>query len=93
MIKQTLEAMVKVKYPHTTYLCDEGDDPELKALCEQLGVIHVYRGEDKSNAKAGNINYALRNLADGEITVILDPDHVPHPDFLHEMLLSDAPAL
>ena len=86
MIRKTLEAMVHVEYPHTTYLCDEGNDPVLKQMCEEIGVIHVYRGEDKTNAKAGNINYAIENHATGEICVILDPDHVPHPRFLHEVL-------
>lgn len=86
MIEETLKAMVAVKYPHKTYLCDEGNDPYLKNLCEQLGVIHVYRGKDKTGAKAGNINYALRNKAQGEICVILDPDHIPVPEFLDRVL-------
>jgi cellulose synthase (UDP-forming) len=86
MIRTTLKAMVAVEYPHTTYLCDEGNDPLLKEMCEELGVVHVYRGTDKTNAKAGNINYALRNKATGDIAVILDPDHIPHPRFLHEVL-------
>lgn len=86
MIRQTLEAMIKVQYPHKTYLCDEGNDPKLKEICDELGVIHVYRGEDKTDAKAGNINYTLRKYATGEITVILDPDHIPHPEFLDHVL-------
>ncbi|MEO1449704.1 MAG: cellulose synthase catalytic subunit, partial [Bacteroidota bacterium] len=86
MIVDTLKAMVAVRYPHTTYLCDEANDPYLKQVCEELGVIHVYRGKDKTHAKAGNINYALRTRATGEITVILDPDHRPSPDFLDRVL-------
>jgi cellulose synthase/poly-beta-1,6-N-acetylglucosamine synthase-like glycosyltransferase len=84
MIEKTLWAMVAVRSPHTTYLCDEGDDPRLKKLCHSLGVIHVAR-KDKRDAKAGNINHALQQ-ATGEITVILDPDHVPEPQFLDEVL-------
>lgn len=84
MIKNTLESMVAVTYPHTTYLCDEGNDPALKALCEKLGVIHVTR-EIHDHAKAGNINNALRQ-SHGELCVILDPDHAPTPDFLDAVL-------
>ncbi|MBS1565058.1 MAG: glycosyltransferase, partial [Bacteroidetes bacterium] len=84
MIAETLRAMVAVRYPHTTYLCDEGDDPALKKLCAELGVIHVTRTK-KINAKAGNINNALQQ-ARGEIAVVLDPDHVPLPQFLDEVL-------
>jgi cellulose synthase/poly-beta-1,6-N-acetylglucosamine synthase-like glycosyltransferase len=80
MIIRTLRAMVEIRYPHTNYLCDEGNDPILKKVCEELGVIHVTR-TDKSNAKAGNINNALKQ-ATGDICVVLDPDHIPVPEFL-----------
>lgn len=84
LIEDTLKAMVAVRYPHTTYLCDEGNDPQLKALCDSLGVRHMTR-EIKVDAKAGNINNALRT-ATGEICVILDPDHKPVPQLLDEVL-------
>lgn len=80
MVIRTLEAMQAVRYPHTNYLCDEGDDPVLRAACERLGIVHVTR-KVKKNAKAGNINNALQQ-ATGELCVVLDPDHVPTPDFL-----------
>ena len=85
MIIGTLEAIQRIRYPHTTYLCDEGNDPALKAACERLGVVHVTRTV-KKNAKAGNINNALENYATGDICLILDPDHVPKPEFLDEVL-------
>ena len=84
MVEETLAAMVAVKYPHTTYLCDEADDPRLRQFCRKLGVVHVTR-EKKVNANAGNINNALRQ-ASGEIVVVLDPDHKPSPDFLDHVL-------
>jgi cellulose synthase (UDP-forming) len=84
MIIRTLKGMKAVKYPHTTYLCDEADDPYLKKVCEELDIVHITRKE-KVNAKAGNINNALK-LAKGEIVVVLDPDHNPHPYFLHRTL-------
>lgn len=84
MIIRTLRAMQAIRYPHTSYLCDEGDDPELKKACAELGVIHVTRIE-KKDAKAGNINNALRQ-ATGEICLVLDPDHEPVPEFLDRVL-------
>lgn len=84
MIENTLRALVAVEYPHTTYLCDEGDDPYVKKLCKELGVVHVTRNT-RENAKAGNINNALKQ-ATGEICVILDPDHAPFPEFLNHVL-------
>ncbi len=84
MIIGTLEAIQNITYPHTTYLCDEGNDPVLKAACQRLGVKHVTRTL-KIDAKAGNINNALKQ-ATGDICLILDPDHVPKPEFLDEVL-------
>lgn len=80
MIVETLTAIQAITYPHETYLCDEADDPYLRDVCTRLGVHHVTR-TDKRNAKAGNINNALR-ISKGELCVVLDPDHVPFPDFL-----------
>ena len=84
MIEETLKAITEITYPHTTYLCDEANDPYLKEFCAKLGVIHVTRNNRK-DAKAGNINNALKQ-ASGEICVILDPDHVPLPNFLDPII-------
>ncbi|MEO7991214.1 MAG: glycosyltransferase [Chryseolinea sp.] len=81
MVINTLKAIQNIRYPHTTYLCDEDDDPELRQWCSELGVIHVTRDE-KKDAKAGNINNTLSKYATGEICLILDPDHVPNEAFL-----------
>lgn len=84
MITETLEAIQAISYPHMAYLCDESNDPFLREVCERLGVRHVTRS-NRINAKAGNINNALQQ-ATGEICVVLDPDHVPAPDFLDQVL-------
>jgi len=84
MILGTLRAMQAIRYPHTSYLCDEGNDPVLRAECARLGVVHVTR-DNKVNAKAGNINNALQQ-ATGELCVVLDPDHAPTPDFLDQVV-------
>lgn len=84
MVVNTLRAIQQITYPHTTYLCDEANDPYLKHVCETLGVIHVTR-TNKTDAKAGNINNALHQ-ATGEICLVIDPDHVPVPDFIDHVL-------
>jgi cellulose synthase (UDP-forming) len=84
MIMRTLKAMKAVRYPHTNYLCDEGNDPVLKQFCDEHGIVHVTRAI-KVDAKAGNINNALKQ-ATGEICVVLDPDHEPVPEFLDRVL-------
>lgn len=85
MIITTLEAMLDISYPHETFLCDEANDPYLKKFCQENGIIHVTR-DNRVNAKAGNINNALKTAARGDICVVLDPDHIPTPDFLDPIL-------
>ncbi len=81
----TLEAINEITYPHTTYLCDEADDPYLKEFCAANGIVHVTR-DNRKDAKAGNINNALKKHATGDICVVLDPDHIPEPNFLDPIL-------
>ncbi|UNY97214.1 glycosyltransferase [Zhouia spongiae] len=84
MTTKTLLAMKNIKYPHTTYLCDEANDPFLKQFCRENDIVHVSRN-NRIDAKAGNINNALKQ-ATGELCVILDPDHVPVPEMLDEVI-------
>lgn len=84
MVKETLLAIQKMKYPHTTYLCDEANDNYLKEFCKENNIVHVTRN-NRINAKAGNINNALIQ-AKGDICLILDPDHVPVANFLEEVI-------
>ncbi|WP_208809232.1 glycosyltransferase family 2 protein [Mucilaginibacter metallidurans] len=84
MIVETLTAIQAIHYPHETFLCDEADDPYLKSVCKELGVHHITRTK-KINAKAGNINNALAQSS-GELCVILDPDHIPVPEFLDPII-------
>lgn len=84
MIKRTLLAIKQMRVAHTTYLCDEANDPYLKQFCAENDIIHVTR-TNRINAKAGNINNALQQ-ASGEICLILDPDHVPKESFLEDVM-------
>ena len=85
MFEETLTAIQKITYPHTSYLLDGGNNEKLKELCKRLGIVHIdCRGV--GGAKAGKINYCLSKYAKGEIVVILDPDHIPQPDFIHKTL-------
>ncbi len=76
----TLEGCAAVRYPHTTYLLDDGRRPEMAELARQSGARYLTR-PDNRHAKAGNINHAL-TLTDGDLVFVLDADHVPLPDAL-----------
>lgn len=85
MFAATLEAMARIRYPHTTTLLDDSGRDELRSLCEGLGVSYIRRDRPGVGAKAGNVNEALPQLG-GEFVAIFDPDHLPQPEFLERAL-------
>ena len=70
----------EITVPHTTYLLDDGDRPEMAELAERLGARHLTR-PDHAHAKAGNVNHALE-VTSGDLVLVLDADHVPLPTIL-----------
>src|SRR3990172_3901421 len=40
MLEETVTALAALAYPHDTWVLDEGDDEEVKALCRRLGAFH-----------------------------------------------------
>jgi cellulose synthase (UDP-forming) len=89
MVMDTARAALRVRYPHTTWILDDGDRPELAQVAEQHGIGYLTRTEswvDKPrHAKAGNLNNALLQT-DGEFILILDADQVPEPEILDRTL-------
>ncbi len=84
MFEKTLEACTAIRYPHTTYLLDDTEDHRFKEIAVKHGAVWMdivgYPG-----AKAGKINEALKRTTE-DFILILDPDHIPFPDFLHQTL-------
>lgn len=80
MVRRTLVAAVRMNYPHATWLLDDGNRPEMRALAASLGVQYLARTENV-DAKAGNLNHALAH-ARGEFVAVFDADHAPARDFL-----------
>ncbi|HSR39582.1 MAG TPA: glycosyltransferase, partial [Phnomibacter sp.] len=84
MFKKTLEACRNIRYPHTTYLLDDTGDPAFREVAEQYGAVWLEL-KGLPGAKAGKINAALQQT-DEEFILVLDPDHIPFPNFLDEVL-------
>ena len=88
-LEPTLRALVSLDYPHDTYLLDEGDDPRLRLLCTDLGIVHYSRkgspeyqsraGAFASGTKHGNYNSWLAEIGfrNYDILLAFDPDHIP----------------
>ena len=98
MLEETLCALVAMDYPHDTWVLDEGDWPDVKALCEQYGALHFSRknrpeyqtaeGRLRSQTKHGNYNAWLDAVGfdSYDIVASFDPDHIPDRRFLIETL-------
>jgi cellulose synthase (UDP-forming) len=84
MFAQSLPALVRIRYPHRTYLLDGSGDPRLRSLAEELGIDRI-DCTDIGGAKAGKVNHALSQTS-GEIVLVIDPDHVTEPGFLDEVV-------
>lgn len=84
VLEATLAGCELMRYPHTTWLLDDGARPEIAALADMWGARYMTR-PDKTHAKAGNINNALPRT-DGDFVLVLDADHVPLPDALDTLV-------
>jgi cellulose synthase (UDP-forming) len=100
VIREQLEALIGVSYPHDSWILDEGGSAEVRALAEEYGVRYFTRhGTERWNqpappfqakTKAGNVNAWLDHVGelglDYEVFVQLDIDHRPRPDYLERVL-------
>lgn len=84
MFERTLAACSRIRYPHTTYLLDDTRDARVRDAAARHGVVWLEL-TDVPGAKAGKINRALE-LTDEEFVLVLDPDHLPFPEFLDRVL-------
>ncbi|MFC8192846.1 glycosyltransferase family 2 protein [Cellulomonas sp. NPDC057328] len=89
LVARTAEAARDIRYPHRTWVLDDGARAEMRAAAERLGVGYIVRGEDwadrPKHAKAGNLNNALA-LTEGELVLVLDADQIPAPEILDRTL-------
>lgn len=84
MFEKTLEACAQITYPHTTYLLDDTRDPRFREVAEKYGAVWLEL-VGLPGAKAGKINAALKQTTE-DFILVLDPDHIPFPNFLDEVL-------
>jgi cellulose synthase/poly-beta-1,6-N-acetylglucosamine synthase-like glycosyltransferase len=99
MVERSLRAALAVRHRgvHDVWLLDEGDDEQVRQLCERLGVRHFSRrgrpldntvaGQFKARTKHGNYNAWVREHgAHYDVFTSVDPDHVPRPELCERML-------
>jgi cellulose synthase (UDP-forming) len=89
MVVTTAQAAANIRYPHRTWILDDGNRPEIRDAADRLGVGYITRGVEWAghprHAKAGNVNNALM-VTEGEFLLILDADQVPDAAILDRTL-------
>lgn len=99
MAERTLKAAKSIVYGgrFDVWLLDEGDDPEVRALCQRLGVRHFTRkdrgflrfdtGTFAMKTKHGNHNRWLwEHGGSYDLVMFVDTDHVPLPVMAERLL-------
>ncbi|HSH17891.1 MAG TPA: glycosyltransferase [Candidatus Saccharimonadales bacterium] len=92
IVRETAQAVLRMHYPGTfqVYLLNDGlvakkdNWKEMEELAEELG-IHCITRTVPGGAKAGNINNGLAQTK-SPYFVVFDADHIPHEDFLSEVM-------
>lgn len=84
VVRRTLLAARAIRYPHETWLLDDGERPAMEELARETGCRYAAR-TDHRDAKAGNLNHGL-SLAHGDFVAFFDADHVAAPQFLDRTL-------
>jgi cellulose synthase (UDP-forming) len=83
-IEATAIAARDIYGKHRTYILDDGESDEVRAMAKRVGVDYIRRPVH-DHAKAGNINYAL-SVTKGDFYLILDADFVADPTILYETI-------
>lgn len=89
LVMETALAAQAARIPHSTWVLDDGDRPEMRAAAEGAGLGYITRSQAwkdmPRHAKAGNLNNALEQTM-GEFLLILDADQIPRPEILEHTL-------
>jgi cellulose synthase (UDP-forming) len=90
ILERTIIGAMAMSYANArVWVLDDGRRAWLSELCAQKGCNYLTR-PDNSHAKAGNINHALRHLAQlpsrPDFIAVLDADFVPFRNFLSRTL-------
>ena len=89
LVRKTAQAARAIRYPHRTYILDDGASPEMAAMAREEDIGYIVRSQEWQNrarhAKAGNLINAFYQT-DSQFIAILDADQVPAPEFLDRTL-------
>ncbi|HKO20987.1 MAG TPA: UDP-forming cellulose synthase catalytic subunit, partial [Acidobacteriaceae bacterium] len=83
VLRPTALAAMNIDWPAeklNVHILDDGNREQVRAFAEEAGIGYIARN-DRTHAKAGNINHALPQVSSPYV-VVFDSDHVPTRSFL-----------
>lgn len=88
-LEMTLRAASHIHYDGqiTRYVLDDAGRSEVEELARTYGFRYLSRPKSKvpnENAKAGNLNFGLRN-SQGDLVLVLDADQVAQPNIVQSL--------
>lgn len=99
VVRDTLRAAKRIRHRgmFDIWLLDEGDDPAVRTMCDELNIRHFTRngipgyntakGPFRAKTKHGNYNaWVDAHGADYDVLLSVDPDHVPLANFAERIL-------
>ena len=84
VLRRTVIGARGIRYPHRTYILDDGKRDDVLRLAQELEVGYIRRVGSK-DAKAGNLNHAM-SVTNGELILQFDTDHVPLPHIIDRII-------
>lgn len=94
MLNDTIRAASAIDYINKiVYVLDDGPRDEVRVLAEKYGAKYLARG-NRTDSKAGNLNFGLRNSG-GDYILVIDADHVANPFIIKDLLghFDDSPEI
>ncbi len=84
LLRQTVRGAIAMRYPHRTFVLDDGRREAVRLMADALGAHYLTRADNR-HAKAGNWNSAFAKT-DADLIATFDADHVPREAFLERTL-------
>lgn len=89
-LQKTMLAASRIEYAGqlTQYILDDAGRQEVEALAASFGFQYLSRPKSKlpnENAKAGNLNFGLRQSS-GELILVLDADQIAQPNIVNSLV-------
>ena len=84
VLMTTVAAALRIRGVDETWVLDDGEREWVREMADHVGARYLSR-PDRTDAKAGNLNNALRHVS-ADAVLVLDADHVADPGIVEQLV-------